>query len=287
MSATQAADTVIVAKRNVQVEGPLVGRAGIAKLREACRGALTTALARLRRWRPLPARPHDTMKILALETTERIGSVALLDDPNLLYEKKLDPNKRSAQSLAPAIAEALERAGWRATDVDLVATTIGPGSFTGLRVGVTTAKTFAYCARAEVLGIDTLEAIAAAVPALVAAVSVAMDAQRGQVVTALFERDEDGWMRPRRAAELVDVEVWLANLPDGMAVAGPILAKIADRVPERVAPLAPQYWHPTAGVVARLAARRYAEGQRDDLWKLVPRYSRRSAAEEKWAKRER
>ena len=79
-------------------------------------------------------------------------------DANLLAELSLDHTQRSAQSLAPAIEALLTQVGWLPRDVQLVAVSVGPGSFTGLRVGVTTAKVFAYAVGAEVLGIDTLEA---------------------------------------------------------------------------------------------------------------------------------
>jgi hypothetical protein len=74
------------------------------------------------------------------------------------------------------------------------------------------------------------------------------------------------------------------SLPKRVAkvVTGPGLVRVLDRVPPGVKVLDQTFWHPRAEVVARLAARQYAEGRRDDLWKLVPRYYRRSAAEEKW-----
>ena len=225
------------------------------------------------------------MKVLALETTERVGSVALFDGSNLLLEMQLDPKKRSAESLAPAMQAALTRGGWRPSDVDLVATTVGPGSFTGLRVGVTTAKAFAYSVRADILGVGTLDTIASAVPAEVQRLSVAVDAQRGQVVAGLFRREGHAEMQPQGESVLVDVQTWLNGLDEDVAVTGPVLRKIFDQVPDRVRKLAPQYWCPCAGAVARLAARHYAEGRRNDLWNLVPRYSRRSAAEEKWEAR--
>jgi tRNA threonylcarbamoyladenosine biosynthesis protein TsaB len=88
------------------------------------------------------------------------GSVALLDGPTLLAEHLLSTDRRSAQTLAPAIVEILKSQQIEPRQIKLVATTTGPGSFTGLRVGVTAAKTFAYAAGAEVIGISTLEAIA-------------------------------------------------------------------------------------------------------------------------------
>jgi tRNA threonylcarbamoyladenosine biosynthesis protein TsaB len=95
-----------------------------------------------------------------------------------------------------------------------------------------------------------------------------------------------GWLRPTGDAELMEVDAWLGGLAAGTAVAGPVLRKLADRVPGHLTLLDPQYWSPTAAAVARLAARLHAAGGRDDLWSLAPRYFRRSAAEEKWDQRE-
>lgn len=226
------------------------------------------------------------MKVLALETTERVGSVAAMSDGKLICELSLDPQMRSAQSLAPGMKTMLERVGWRPADVDLLATTVGPGSFTGLRVGVAAAKVFAYAVGADILGVDTLEVIAARAPAAVRAVSVAVNAQRGEVVAQSFRRGEDGWFQPGGPAALVEIDAWLESLAPGVCASGPILRKIADRVPDSVTLVDPQYWAPSAEAVARLATRQYAAGRRDDVWSLVPRYSRRSAAEEKRKKRE-
>ncbi|OHB72229.1 MAG: tRNA (adenosine(37)-N6)-threonylcarbamoyltransferase complex dimerization subunit type 1 TsaB [Planctomycetes bacterium RBG_13_63_9] len=224
------------------------------------------------------------VRILALETTEMIGSVAAMQDRNLLSERMLSTQQRSAQSLAPGLRSLLKQVRWRPADVELVAVSIGPGSFTGLRVGVATAKAFAYAAGAEILGVDTLQVIAAAAPDEIPALSAAVDAQRGQVVAQSFERDSDGWPQPSGAAELIDAYLWLQGLAAGAVVTGPVLGKLADRVPGHVTVLDAKYWPPKAASVARLAARDHAAGLRDDLWSLVPRYSRRSAAEEKWKK---
>lgn len=225
------------------------------------------------------------MKTLALETTERIGSVAAMADGNLLAEMELNPRQRSAQSLAPGIKRLLEKVGWAPTDVALVATTAGPGSFTGLRIGITTAKAFAYSVGADILGVDTLEVIAAGASAEVQRLSVAVDAQRGQVVARTFQRGQDGWFQPAGSAALVDIDQWLDSLAPGVCLTGPVLQKMADRVPGHLTMLDARYWAPSAAAVARLASRLHAAGRRDDVWSLVPRYSRRSAAEEKWDQR--
>ena len=221
------------------------------------------------------------MRILAIETTDLAGSVAALDGERLLSELILNPQQRSAQSLAPGLVRLWEQTGWKPSDVELVAVTVGPGSFTGLRVGVTTAKILAYVARAAVLGIDTLETVAVRAPTYVETLAIGVDAQRGQVVAQSFHR-QHGLMVPLDSQRLIDVDDWLAQLPPDRPVSGPILRKLAGRLPEHVHALAPEYWNPTAEAVGRLAARLHQAGRRDDVWQLVPRYSRRAAAEEKW-----
>ena len=214
-----------------------------------------------------------------------IASVAAASDGQFLAELRLNPQQRSAAALAPGLQELLKNVGWRPRDVQLVAVTIGPGSFTGLRVGVTTAKTFAYAVGAEILGVDTLQTIAAGVPAGVPALAVAMDAQRGDVVAQPFCRDATAWFQPAGPQELLAIDAWLGGLTPGTAAAGPVLEKLAGRLPQGVLAVDAEYWHPRAACVARLAHFLYASGRRDDLWTLAPRYSRRSAAEEKAEKK--
>lgn len=221
------------------------------------------------------------MRILALETTERIGSVALADEGDLLAEAQLPGNLRSAQSLAPAIQQLLGQIRWTPQDVQLVAVTVGPGSFTGLRIGIATAKAFAYAVGAEVLGVDTHETLALACPHEISDLTTVIDAQRGQVMARTFQRNSSGELAAKSDSELLDVDQWLASLAPGTRVTGPILRRIADRLPPDREPLSPNLWQPTAGHVALLAHKQYSAGRRDDLWQLAPVYSRLSAAEEK------
>ena len=170
------------------------------------------------------------VNILALETTD-CGSVAAMTDGKLLLELELNPQQRTAQSLPPGIETLLERVGWKPADVQLVALTIGPGSFTGLRIGVTMAKTFAYSVGAEVLGVNTLETIAQAAPANVPALTAVIDAQRGDVVVRTFIRGPEGFFLPTGDQQLISIDRWLQELPAGMAVTGPVLAKMPRACP--------------------------------------------------------
>ena len=222
------------------------------------------------------------MRVLALETTEPLGTVAAWQDDRLLGEWQLPEGQRSAASLVPSLARLLDQVGWRPEQVEVVAVSIGPGSFTGLRVGLSVAKTFAYSVRAALIGVNTLEAIAAGVPVEMDPVAVAIDAQRGDAAVAVFRRDVAGWPSPLADWKVVPLRECLESLEPGTWLAGPMLQKYAAHVPEKLRLTPPEYWAPRAGQVARLAARRYLQGYRDDLWKLLPLYSRKAHAEEKW-----
>jgi len=232
-------------------------------------------------------RSNVSIRILALETTVDEGSVAASVDGRLVAEYPLERNHRSAQTLAPTIRQLLDSMAWEPSSVDLVALDIGPGSFTGTRVGVTTAKTFAYAVGAECLAIESLEIVAAQAPSVAAHISVAINAQRRQVFTANFTRDDDGHPVSTGAIEILDNDVWLESLTPEVTVTGLALEKLCVQLPPHVI-IAPQAsWIPRAATIAQLAAKHHAAGHRDDLWKLKPLYLRRSAAEEVWLKRKR
>lgn len=220
-------------------------------------------------------------RIVAIETVGFTGSVALAEGDRLVAEQVLPREKRVAQTLAPAIQAMLAQQGWKATEVDLVAVAVGPGSFTGLRCGVTTAKVLAYAAKADVLGVDSLAVIAEGAPTSCQELAAVIDAQRRQLFVATFHRDASGQMQPDAASHIVDIETWLTSLPAGQRVAGPVLEKLASRLPAHVQPLPPEYWLPRAACVASLAWRQYQAGERHDVWQIVPKYLRASAAEEK------
>jgi tRNA threonylcarbamoyladenosine biosynthesis protein TsaB len=222
-----------------------------------------------------------TLRILALETSGRFGSVAAADDDKLLLEKELDQSKRSAASLAPALKELLAQVGWRPADVELTAVTVGPGSFTGLRIGVATAKAFAYAIGSDVIGVNTLDAIARRAPAgQTARLAAAIDAGRGQVFAAAFERDASNQWQAIGETTLESIDDWLAQLSPDIAATGPALLTLADRIPAGVPVVDQSLWLPTAAGVAEIARLRFQAGQRDDVWTLAPLYLRRSAAEE-------
>ena len=252
------------------------------------------------------------MLILALETSSQAGSVALLEcrDPappghwegdapsepqvrldasasascaNVLSQRLLAADQRSAQTLTPAMAEVLADAGRKAGDVELVAVTVGPGSFTGLRVGVTAAKTFAYATGCQCSGVDTLEVIAeqaSGQPSASGEVHAVLDAQRKELFLARFRWQEGALVR-LEDNRIVPVESWLAGLAPGTVVTGGGIDRLIDRLPPGAIAVPPHLGQPQAIMVGKLAWRQFQAGRRDDLWKLAPQYLRPSAAEEK------
>jgi tRNA threonylcarbamoyladenosine biosynthesis protein TsaB len=220
------------------------------------------------------------MRTLAIETSQNTGTLALFENERLLAEIELAAGQRTAASLAVGLRKLLDQHKLQAGDLGLVAVASGPGSFTGLRVGVTAAKTLAYAAGAEILGVDTLEVIAAALPDEGVPAWTVVNAQRQQVFAAQFIRRGTD-LETLVATHIADSGQWLGQLSAGDRVTGPVLAQLADRLSEGVRPVAPEFWSPRAAFVGRLAIAQHAAGRRDDVWSLVPQYFRMSAAEEK------
>ncbi len=221
------------------------------------------------------------MIILALETTERIGSLAVLRDDQVLAERQLPTDQRTTQSLAVGIRDVVSQCKLKPADIELVATTIGPGSFTGLRIGVTAAKTYAYAVGAQVQGVNTLETIAAAAPATGQPLWAVIDAQRQQVFAAKFKSGGITNLKMTAPTFIANADDWLAQLRPGDAVTGPGLSKLVDLMPPKVDIIDRTFWAPRASLLRLPAAAAFADGHRDDIWQFVPRYFRQSAAEEK------
>lgn len=230
------------------------------------------------------------MRILAIETSIRPGSLALFEDDRLLAETSLPDQQRTTSALTPSMKGLLDKIGWQPTDVQLVATTVGPGSFTGLRVAVTTAKTLAYAVGAEIIGLNTLEVIALQAAGLedgTMQIDAVIDAGRGELFAARYRLLKDATVEVVYETHIVPAAQWIESLTAPATVTGPALEKekLTGRLPPEVRIVDASLWDPCATTVGRLAWHAHQSGRRDDLWQLVPQYYRKSAAEEKWEKR--
>jgi tRNA threonylcarbamoyladenosine biosynthesis protein TsaB len=222
--------------------------------------------------------------ILAIETSATPGSVAVADAQRILVATDLPQAQRTAQSLVPTIADVLRTAGLQPCDVNVVAVTQGPGSFTGLRLGVTTAKTLAYALGADLLGLNTLEVIAFQVPAdsqpSGTRLHVVLDAQRQQLFAGCYVAGAARTWTASGETHVVDDALWLASLRTGDLATGPALKRLAGQMPDGVRLASAESWSPSAASLARVAWLHYQRGRRDDPFRLLPHYFRPSAAEE-------
>lgn len=234
------------------------------------------------------------MRILAIDTSVGFGSAAAVDDEGAA-EQPLGPAGSHARVLTAVLANLVEQRGWSAGPSplrclgagDVIAVTRGPGSFTGLRVGVTAAKALAWTSGASLVGVSGFEAIARRTARLADwhdhELEIAYDAGRGEVFVATAQPSGIGWQvgEPR----LMPVASWLESLQPGRRITGPALDAIADLVTHRGGlHLAPtEAWYPAAADAAAIAGRRAASGCMDDPQTLVPDYLRPSYAEERTA----
>jgi tRNA threonylcarbamoyladenosine biosynthesis protein TsaB len=225
------------------------------------------------------------MRILAIETTGQRGSIATLsgegDSLTMVGQSMLNAERRTAQALAPALQTLLANAAWPPDSIQLVAVAVGPGSFTGLRIGVTTAKTFAYAVGAEVIGINTLVALAHQAPPAAEPLWTIMDAQRGELFVARFDPSDDGKLTITRDTSILPQDAWLAHLQPSDRVTGPATRRVLTKLPANISVVPEPHWQPTAEAVGYVGWQAYRAGQRDDIWQLVPHYYRQSAAEER------
>lgn len=192
--------------------------------------------------------------------------------------------RRHGRDLVPAIADLLRTAGLALREIELLAVGLGPGSYTGLRVGLTVAKTLAYATETPLVGVDSLHAIACNAPADATRVSVIADAQRGQLYVAEFIREAAGPLITARASRIEPLTAWLARLEPGTIVLGPALdsPRIRTALPAGLAGTDSTLNYPAGHRLIELARQTWAAGRRDDLWTLEPLYLRESSAEEQW-----
>lgn len=222
------------------------------------------------------------MLVLGIETSGIGGSLALVRDGHCTAERSLSQDgRRHARTLVAELGSLLSAEKVAPADLDAVAVSIGPGSFTGLRVGVVCAKTLAWAAETQVIAIDTFLAVAAQAPPDVASLQVVGDGQRGDLYVGRYERlDGARWSRPDEI-EICPADRWLSSLTKSDVVSGPGLARHAVEAASRCRVLPPELCDPQAGTVALLGAAAAMRGEFADLWTLEPFYLRRSGAEEK------
>ena len=224
------------------------------------------------------------MKILAFETSAKAGSVALTENGILLAESYCNTGLTHSQTLIVMAQDLLKSCGLTCADVEAVAVAAGPGSFTGVRIGVAAAKGLAWGGDLPCYGVSTLEAMALSLGAYDGYVLPVMDARRSQVYNAIFLAENGKLTRitEDRAIALADLaeEIKIFQKPiflvgDGAKVCYNVLS---ETVPGLVMP--PEHrMHQRAAGVALAAEQAIAAGESGDGAALTPNYLRLSQAE--------
>lgn len=224
------------------------------------------------------------MKILAFETSAKAASVALTQEGKLLGESYQNTGLTHSQTLMVMAQDLLQQCGVAISQLDAVAVAKGPGSFTGVRIGVAAAKGLAWGAELPCVGVSTLSAMAAGLGAWQGYVCPVMDARRSQVYNALFHVDCGKYTRIRedRAISLQELGEDVKNLsqPIFLVGDGSVLCynTLSEAVPALVRP--PEHrMHQRAVGVALEAQRMMHEGAIPPAAELVPNYLRLSQAE--------
>ncbi|MDX1962372.1 MAG: tRNA (adenosine(37)-N6)-threonylcarbamoyltransferase complex dimerization subunit type 1 TsaB [Pirellulales bacterium] len=231
-----------------------------------------------------------SLRTLAVETSHPPGSIACLVGDQVQDSLVLPLRPPSGITLAPAIDRLLQQLGWRSASLDLLAVATGPGSFTGLRIGVTLAKTLAYGLRIPVLGVLTTDAIATQVADHLkqsgksdsSAISVAIDALRQQVFQATYHLSGSAWaiLGNEKEPQLLSIAAWLDHLSPGTVAAGSVLSRPDVVLPNGITPAPAETWLPSATTIGKLVVARHARGETEDPFQLLPLYMRPSYAEE-------
>jgi len=187
--------------------------------------------------------------------------------------------------MAPAIAEMLKECGWEAKNLDAIATGIGPGSYTGLRIGLMSSRTLAMMTGARLLGISTFEILAQhGLEAGHAKVEIIADAQQDKIYAQRFENNNSNLISASEL-KIVSAAEWIANRDISFAIAGPGVTKVLPLISANQGMVVEQSGNINKESFLALALKKLFSHHSDDPLSLQPLYLRRSSAEEQWDKR--
>lgn len=221
------------------------------------------------------------MLVLGIETSTRAAGVALISDDKILAEILQESKLYHSENLLPQIEEVLRIAN--VEKVDAIAVSIGPGSFTGLRIGLAAAKALAYAWQIKIIGVPTLHALAAHFPKSSAMILPLIDAQKNSAYVQPFKNlqpIEEITVRP--ITEILDAA---GQSNDEIILCGDVLGKIKSDLPDNVTFAPINLRMPRAVNVALCGKILIDAGKVSNVMDLEPLYLRRSEAEELWDKR--
>lgn len=229
---------------------------------------------------------------LAIETSVREYSVSLNRGEQSFVKTYESGFERASTGLLPEIQSLLKAANCQPTDINAIGVSLGPGSFTGLRMGVSTAKTLAWALNCEIYGLSTHTIIACQAAQELASVRqtdhrkivTLIDAQRGQWFAEAFTCTEDGLPESQGPSTIVNPAEYLADLSEPCLICGPALHRWHQKIdfPDNIKLARPEFWLPQAETLSSIMVQYKSLLSAVNALELVPMYGRKSAAEEKW-----
>ncbi len=224
---------------------------------------------------------------LSIETSGRSGTVTLGRVDELIESVELTHKRRHNVELIPTIDELCKKHGVTPSAIGQVYVSLGPGSFTGLRVGITTAKMLALAGGVELFGIPTLDVLAENAPPEAEGadhVAVCLNLKRETVHSCVYKREADGWQAITESG-LRTIDDLLSRAPRPLHLIGEKLPPIPDRLKEGVTVLGPEFAVGRSEAVFKLGRHAAATREPDDPMKLTPLYIREPEAVELWNQR--
>jgi tRNA threonylcarbamoyladenosine biosynthesis protein TsaB len=217
---------------------------------------------------------------LILETSGRVARVGLARDGVVVRTAEIDTPRRQARELTVLIDDMLKAESLRPAKLTGVMASRGPGSYTGLRVGLMTAKALAYALDCELIAVNTFSAIAKQAPAGAKDVCVIADALQGQVYAQEYALRHDGWL-PADQLRILPVGAWASTLPVGDWVSGPGVNVYDEQIPRVNPRVIEADREPRVESVFAVGRRLFLPLTREEIFALEPLYLRGSSAEEK------
>ncbi|MBI5205151.1 MAG: tRNA (adenosine(37)-N6)-threonylcarbamoyltransferase complex dimerization subunit type 1 TsaB [Nitrospirae bacterium] len=230
------------------------------------------------------------MKILAIDTSTMLGGIAVMDELNLIAETRLNVKSTHSERLMTEIEHCLKQSSLKISDIDVFAVAIGPGSFTGLRIGVSTVKGLSYATGKPIVSVPTLDALALNFPYSRYPVCTMLDARKKEVYAALFGWDNDNFKKlinetSVNPEEFIRYALHAARYDKFIfAGEGAVIYKdkIIEVMGEKAVFASPEKTVPSPANVASLGMKKALRGEFSEPVSLAPVYIRRSEAEVKW-----
>jgi len=224
-----------------------------------------------------------SIRALAIETSSRIGSVALAEDGNVLAEDLFPHGLAHAAKIISTIDALCRSLRWTSGDLREIYVSAGPGSFTGLRIGITMAKTLSLATGAVLVAVPSVRVLVENAPREVTTAIVVLDAKRDQIFTASFQRSKEGWTEIE-PAHLDSLAAMLARSPRPVHLIGEGIPYHQKFLPQGsdVHLVSEPLWRPQAKIVAKLGWSMARQSLFTDPMNLHPIYIRRPEAEEKF-----